>query len=320
MIHYKGLHKLFLEHYPRQATNFFGLSGYVGPEPIKSLHSLPIKSTLIYGLCGERLPVRLHEQLVGLHDSSHQILYPSIKCHSKCYLWLDGETPIRGLIGSANFSTNGLYTDYRESLYEVGDRDLPMLKGYMDSILNSTKPCINWEVTPDQKLPEPAQVMENCDMVLFDPRTGETQEKNGLNWGQAALSGSHVDINDANIPIRASYIKAFPELFPSLSYSPERRRGNVHEVVDILWDDGTTMKGRMEGSQPLAGTDNKYPKNFASFPRKNLLGEYLRSRLRVPSGARVTRRDLLKYGRESIRVSPVEEGIYYFDFSTTEKK
>jgi len=315
MIYFKDLHRLFLEQYPRTATSFFGLSGYVGPEPISSLNSLPIQSKLIYGLCGERLPVQLHKQLIGLHDSNHQILYPTIKSHSKCYLWLEGEVPIRGLIGSANFSTNGLYTDYRESLYEVGQRDLPVLKGYMDIILGSATPCTDW-ITPVQTEGEAeSPKLTHCDMVLYDPRTGQTQNAHGINWGQAAKRGSHVDLDDACIPIRVQHIKSFPNMFPPVSGDPERTRGNVKETVDVIWDDGTTMKARLEGSAEYPGLNGKYHKNFSSFPKKNILGKYLRSRIGVQSGVAVTREHLSLYGRDSIRVELLEEGIYYFDFS-----
>src|SRR5258706_9574044 len=108
MLHYKNLYKLFFESFPNQATDFIALSGFVGPEPIRNLGNLPFRSKIIYGLQKENQKLLLHQQLVGLHNNNRKIYYPDIACHSKCYLWLQGQTPIKGLIGSANFSSNGL--------------------------------------------------------------------------------------------------------------------------------------------------------------------------------------------------------------------
>ena len=87
-----------------------------------------------------------------------------------------------------------------------------------------------------------------------------------------------------------------------------------NDSVEVIWDDGTTMECLFEGNQEDNGI--VYPKQIASAPSKSLLGEYLRFRIGVPSGARVTRRDLNRYGRDYISVSLQAEGIYYFDFST----
>jgi hypothetical protein len=45
------------------------------------------------------------------------------------------------------------------------------------------------------------------------------------------------------------------------------------------------------------------------------MGQYLRKRLGVPEGQRVTMADLVKHGRDTVDVSLQAEGIYYFDFS-----
>ena len=110
----------------------------------------------------------LHQQLLGLHNENRKVFYPDIACHSKCYLWLNRNTPIRGLIGSANFSSNRLFNDYRETLLEVDKNRLYVMKGYIEIILNSARECNTEEV---------------YEMVLYDPRTGQTNNGHGLNWG-----------------------------------------------------------------------------------------------------------------------------------------
>ena len=313
MLHYKNLNKLFFESIPKDATHFFALSGFLGPEPIRKLEELPLKSKIIYGLPKENQNYLLHQKLLSLHNADRKILYPTIAAHSKCYLWLNDNTPIKGLIGSANFSSNGLYNDYRETLLEVDKKQLFVMKGYMEIILSSCRECNT--VAVDQKNKEAQEEDYNkeiCNMILYDPATGQTQNGHGLNWG---LADANVRPNDACIPIRTSHIKKYSCLFPPLQPNPESRKGTLKEVVEFIWDDGAVMQGRLEASQPITGKENKYPKQIASFPHKDELGIYLRKRLNVKLGDRVLREDLTRYGRDSIDISLIEEGIYFIDFS-----
>jgi len=218
MLHYKNLYKLFFESVPQQATDFIALSGFLGPDPIKKLEELPIKSTIIYGLQKENQKFLLHQQLIGLHNENRRIFYPDIACHSKCYLWLNGNTPLKGLIGSANFSSNGLYNDYRETLLEVDENQLYVMKGYIEIILNSAKECNTVEVDEKEEV-EGDYNKEICEMVLYDPRTGQTQNGHGLNWG---FADANVRPNDACIPIRMEHIRKYPKLFPALQRNTKR--------------------------------------------------------------------------------------------------
>ena len=311
MLHYKNLNKLFFESVPQQATDFIALSGFLGPDPIKKLGELPFKSTIIYGLQKENQKILLHQQLVGLHNENRKIFYPDIACHSKCYLWLNGNTPIKGLIGSANFSSNGLFNDYRETLLEVDENQLYVMKGYIEIILNSARECNTVDVKESIKVEETYD-KQICEMVLYDPRTGQTHNGHGLNWG---FADANVRPNDACIPIRMEHIRKYPKLFPALQPDPESRKGTLKEVIEFVWDDGVIMQGRLEGSQPLPNSDIKFPKQIASFPHKDELGIYIRQRLNIPLGERVLREDLIKYGRDTVSISIIEAGVYYLDFS-----
>ncbi len=315
MLHYEKLHSLFFETFPIKATDFIALSGYIGPEPIKRLGDLPFRSKIIYGLHKENQKIPLHNQLRGLHNDSRKIYYPDIACHSKCYLWLNGQTPVKGLIGSANFSSNGLFNDFRESLFEVEENQLVRLKDYIELILDSAKECITVTVVEPQ-ISTKKYDKEVCQMVLYDPKTGETQPAHGLNWG---FANAHVRPNDSCIPLRMEHIKMYPKLFSPLQPNPVSRKGTLNEVMEFVWDDGVVMQGRFEGSQPYRNRNLKFPKQIASFPHKDEMGIYIRNRLGVALGQRVLRRDLLNYGRDTISVSLIEEGIYYFDFSVKRK-
>ena len=270
---------------------------------------------LFRSLHKENQKLLLHNQLIGLHNDKRKIYYPDIACHSKCYLWLEGETPIKGLVGSANFSSNGLFNNYRETLLEVNDNQLVRLKQYIDLIFSSAEECINVTVV-EAPISTKKYNRDVCDMVLYDPKTGEVQPAHGLNWG---FANANVRINDACIPIRTEHLQMYPRLFlplqPIPSPNANHRKGTQKEVVEFIWDDGAVMQGRLEGSQPFGNTNLKFPKQIASFTHKDQLSIYMRERLGVPLGQKVYRKDLHAYGRDTLSVSLVEEGVYYCDFS-----
>lgn len=143
---------------------------------------------------------------------------------------------------------------------------------------------------------------KTCNMELFDPRTNEVQRATGLNWGHG---NGNVKLNDSCIPIRTNHLDSHPELFP-----PKQEN---NKTIELIWDDGTVMTGLLEGSYNKKGV--KYPKQIASSPKKEDLGIYLRRRLGVALGEKITMAVLKKYGRNNIGVSLISEGVYYMDFS-----
>jgi hypothetical protein len=310
MLHYKDLHNLFFESFPKKANKFIALSGFVGPDPIKDLGPLDLQSTVIFGLFNKTRKRVLHQQLLNLHEVTNiEIKYPNISSHSKCYLWLKNDKPIKGFIGSANFSLNGLKNDYRETLFEVNRRKLYLLNSYMKIILESSYACSE-AVIVDREVPEEDYDKEICNMVLYDPQTGETQPRHGLNWG---FADANVRPNDACIPIRADHIKKYPTLFPPLRSDPENEGETLKEIIEIIWDNGVVVPGRFEGSQTI--DRRTYPKQIATYPHKDTMGKYFRDRMGIEHGTIVTKGNLDTYGRDQVNVSLIAEGVYHIDFS-----
>ena len=156
---------------------------------------------------------------------------------------------------------------------------------------------------------------DSCKMTLLD-NEGEVQKAAGLNWGQNP--NNHTTPNDAYIAIRTIHVKTHPHLFLPKQENPQHfdSRGRMrrhNDSIEIIWDDGITMEGLLEGSQPINGLT--YPKQISSFPSKAQLGEYFRSRIGVPLGQPIRKHHLLRYGRTDIDVSLLGEGLYKFDFS-----
>jgi len=317
-LYFRNLHEEFFNRYPKDATEFYAVSGYLGPDPLLRLKVLPFKSKIIFGLQKENKNLLLHQQILSVNSDKVSIFYPEIPSHAKCYVWAKNGKPVRGLIGSANFSINGLNNDYRETLLEVDNRDLYPLLAYINIISESAIICSEVDVSP---FPANTLVQSGgpeCTMELYSPKTGEVQEMSGLNWG---FSNGNVAIGDAYIAIRMMHLIAHPNLFQPIFFNPEEgHRSRSKEAAELIWDDGVIMKVLFEGSQELNG--NSYPKQISSIPRKNILGEYIRERMGLPPISiekkpeeRITREKLYRYGRDTITLSLIQPGLYKADFS-----
>ena len=278
---------------------------------------LPFRSTVIYGMYGsEGIKPFLHRSLTELQNKidSVNIFYSSLPVHSKCYVWRYKGEIVHALVGSANFSVNGLTTPLREILAETTVDTFEPLNAYVQHVLNNSLSCLEVTAAERTRLTRTTQANDICQMTLLDPATNQVPLTSGLNWGQNP--NNHTRPNDAYIAIRTSHVRDCADLFPpKQSYSLDTRgRPQRHnDSVEIIWDDGVSMEGLFEGSQSVG--DLIYPKQISSFPVKSELGEYFRSRLGVPSGQPVRRHHLDAYGRTDVAVSLISEGVYKFDFS-----
>lgn len=306
---------IFHRHELFQADEFLVLSGYVGPRPIQRLENLPLNSKVIYGMYGsEGIQRSLHNSLISLQNNIENIniYYSTLPVHSKCYIWRHRGQIVHALVGSANFSANGLNTPYREILAETTFDTFAPLNEYIDRVLNNSQSCL--EIAFGDVL-DILPVEEFCNLTLLG-NNGEVQNAAGLNWGQNPRN--HTRPNDAYIKIRVQDIQNYPELYPPKQLNPMRldNRGRIqrhNDAIEMIWDDGITMEGLLEGSQPIDGI--VYPKQISSFPIKSELGEYMRERLGVPLGQPVRRFHLERYGRTDITISKIGDGVYKFDFS-----
>lgn len=316
MLYTQDLEELiFHRHQLHETDELIVLSGYLGPRPVARLEELPFNSTVIYGMYGsEGIKPSLHGSLLNIQGEvdNLNIFYSNLPVHSKCYVWRRRGDIIHALIGSANFSVNGLTTPFREVLAETTFDTFRPLNDYISHILNNSISCLEFGM---ERVIEETEQTDDCLMTLLG-RNGEVQNAAGLNWGQNP--NNHTTPNDAYIPIRTSHIRDFPNLFPPKQLNPlevdgRGRMQRHNDSIEIIWDDGLTMEGLLEGSQPVEGVI--YPKQISSFPIKAELGEYIRNRIGVPLGQPVRKHHLERYGRTDIEVSLIGEGVYKFDFS-----
>lgn len=307
---------IFHRHEMFQTDELIVVSGYVGPRPIQRLQTLPFHSKVVYGMYGsEGIQRQLHNSLIGLQNGIENIniFYSNLPVHSKCYAWRNRGQIVHALIGSANFSTNGLSTPYREILAETTHDTFNPLNDYINRVLNNSISCL--EIRSADILEQVISVESTCLLSLLG-RGGEVQNAAGLNWGQNP--NNHTTRNDAYIKIRIQDIKDFPELFPPKQINPLHfdGRGRIHrhnDAIEIIWDDGVSMEGLLFGNQEIDGVT--FPKQVSSFPHASELGAYMRRRLSVPNDQPVRRAHLNRYGRTNVAVSLISEGVYNFDFS-----
>lgn len=335
MLFYQNLENIVFNRYQLfQCDELVVLSGYVGPSPIRKLETLPIKSTVIYGMYGcDGIQRSLHSTLITENQqlSKVDILYSSIPVHSKCYIWKYRGDVVHALIGSANFSTNGLTTPFKEVLAETTYDTFDPLNQYLKMVLTNSIKCEDAVVKENKRYKKAENDLlinydkDVCRMPLYIVEHGvkTVPSLSGINWGMAKLNGSHVNINDAYIRIGADLIERYPTFFPPKQKCPSDetsvgRSGHRHnDNIEIIWDDGTTMTGLLEGSisKVIDGKKEMYPKQISTTPSKSQLGKYLRNRMGIMEGTPITYDDLKAYGRTSIDVSLQGEGICFFDFS-----
>lgn len=336
MLYYDNLDEIvFHRHETVPCDEIFIISGYVGFDPVRRVKQLPHKTTVVYGMYAtDGIHKALRETLIKEDEEIDNltVLCSTMPVHSKIYMWLNGGRVVHSLIGSANFSLNGLTTPYKETLAEATVDTFKPLDAYRDLVRRNCISCADSVVslTPRQQQTQQTWATYDRDVCVLPLYVIERGVKvlkpqSGLNWGMAKiLSGSHVNINDAYIPLPAEHVSHYPQMFPvkqsvPLNLSSVVRPTHRHnDTIEVIWDDGTEMVMLLEGtrnSRDEQGNAVMYPKQIASSPSKAALGRYMRKRLGVPEGHPITMDDLERYGRSDISISLQGEGIYYFDFS-----
>lgn len=344
MLYYKNLEQIIFSKHELLSDapdELLIISGYLGPAPIERLNELSdMNITVIGGMYANGIDARLLTSLETIKNTNPnlKILYSQQEIHSKIYIWKKEDKVLSALIGSANFSSNGLRTDFRESLADATRDTFEPLKEYSKYILEhatetpslkASQAIINYnedntihhmvEVVPER--------LYTVDIPLYSENTSRGKyvpERSGLNW---CFSNGHVAIGDAYIRIPKNIIQMETELIKPFdsSYTSTTLRRRNSDSIELIWDDGFVMEASLEGIQTYQ--NKNYPKQLASYKAqtpylngerisvKSILGRYLRKRLGIGLTDLVTMEVLEAYGRTTITLSLIEEGVYYADFS-----
>ncbi len=353
MFNYKELEKIVFCDENKKYSELTIITGYITPRYVEKIYNaFGGKISIYIGMGDSKYKSNVYNTLKTIQKSLKgdrtKIYYTNFDVHAKIYIWKN-ETENRAYIGSANFSES-LMIDYKEVLgtYDV-DEDLNKYCEYI--ISNSTE----LNMVPKDKIKssnfkeskhkhtEPVLIGDKGALLSFLSSKkgtknilGVAAKKNGvhcasgLNWG---LSNGASGLNDGCIPIPTELIKNDKSML--------RIPKSSKRVFKGIWDDGTEMEIQFEGNNNVGG--EKYPKQIASHPDKNIMGKYLRKRigdkinkkLIIPESInkkmirkmtpkekkefrdtyQISLDDLRKYGRYDIEVTDMGDETYYFDFS-----
>lgn len=236
-------------------------------------------------------------------------LFDSPAVHSKSYVWMKGDSPEIGYVGSANYTQNAFFTQ-RELMASA---DPVKLNDYYSSLISSTIICINNEaenyirIYQDEylrsrvaeiekaknahpNLPTHLLGLPSIRFSLLD-RHGALPQRSGLNWGQRPEVRR--EPNQAYIRLESSVYRS--DFFPP--------RG-IHFTV-LTDDNKVLICTRAQANGKAIHT-----------PRNNShIGEYFRRRLGVPFGQPITKEHLAIYGRYHIDFYRIDHETYFMDFS-----
>lgn len=332
MLYIQNLEELILQrHHQNNADQLIVLGGFIGPSPVEKIAKEDIKSSVIYGCKAKaNFNANFDKKYKEISSSTKsEVFYKKSYNHSKIYCWLEKDKVIEIIAGSANFSTNGLNNDFEEVLFDVSSTDYALTHQYIINALKDSESCLSYN--HDVLLPNiKVKKTKGLDKVLsYNPPSarfslrsskGEFEQKSGLNVGQAKLSGSHVNINDSYIPLRKDIINELPELFPNngvnkkigTGYGAESKKRKPN--AEFLFDDQEVMEMSFEGKGSKISAGNVF-KQIRSFKPNSRLGEYLRGRMNIEDGKPFTDEDFKRYGRDTLDITLLDDGVYYADFS-----
>lgn len=298
--------KVFIEPLENGADHLYIVSGYATPTMATWVMNLAkslgkkISISLLIGMAGlNGIPNSTHEGFKSLMKRPFPDGVESFVCsyicngppvHTKLYFWTASGNPTIAFAGSANFTQTAFSHKQKELLVEC---DPNQAIDYYSSLLGDSIYCNHAEVEEEITIIPPAEIesgnTESVSLPLLTKRTGDVGAVSGLNWGQRAGRNK----NQAYIPV-PSYV-ARSGFFP------------LNETVfTVLTDDHKQLLVRIEQKNNKALTT----------PLSNaLIGEYFRNRLGVAEGAKVTKADLIRYGRTDVSFLKIEDELFYMDFS-----
>lgn len=308
------------------ADNLYIVSGYATAamafhhlEALKRNIGAQIHINLIVGMCPyDGLSMGNHKAFYQLAAQEFPDLFrcgyvfqpPQV--HSKVYVWLHGDKPLMGFVGSANYTQNAFRGNQREVLANI---DPKLCYEYYQNLVSNTVYCThdkvenyiaiyrdtyyprrNRELLEEQGLqlktssrPD-LQDLPAIRISLLD-NNDDLPQRSELNWGQRPEE--HREPNQAYIRLPSAIYKT--DFFP-----------DVKTHFTVLTDDNKVL---------ICTRAQDNGKAIHTPHNNSLIGEYFRHRLGIPSGNAVSKSDLVRYGRTNIDFYKIDDETYFMDFS-----
>jgi HKD family nuclease len=312
------LKSVFWEPLSAGADKLLIISGYATPNMTSWLFknmekktNVPIDVSLIVGMVPyDGLSISVHEGFKELMSSKTlpaeinsftcSYVCENAPVHSKVYVWMKDEEPIKAFTGSANFTQSAFSCERREVMT---DCDPYEALAYFNKVEADTIYCNHGEVEDQIVLHSTHPILDEennllgsisgqdipCVTLSLLSRSGDVGRKSGLNWGQRSKRNK----NEAYIPL--------PKRIAKTGFFPLEE-----QHFTVLTDDRHQLILRVQQQGDKAITT----------PLSNAqLGEYFRNRLGMPNGSYISRTDLENYGRTDVTFYKLDEEQYYMDFS-----
>jgi len=285
----------------------------------------PIDITLIVGMSGvDGISIAAHDGFKGIMDRNGnrgqsnftcQYVIKGVPVHSKLYVWERKGEPFLAFMGSANYSQAAFSPNRQKEVLQACDPIQAL--DYFGSIEPKTMYCDHEEIEDNIIIPFKSSypILDNDDEPLVSVQ-GAGVEKvtlslltnkkdvgfgSGINWGHRP-DGTPRNPNQMYISLPANTKKAHDGFFPIIG-NPS---GKGNPNFSVLTDDGVNLifNVQQEGSKAITTPlDN------------SRIGEYFRSRMELPCGAFVTKKDLEDYGRTDVDFYKLDDEQYIMDFS-----
>ena len=254
-----------------------------------------VKVELVYGMAGVDGVSQVDNatfkglQTSGLFQCHYRIDRPVI--HSKVYVWLTGNKPVRAFVGSANYTQRGFLAP-QEQQETMTEADSQLAFRFFQEALRGSLEMNHEDVEHNVRLYTPEhrhRQSEDCVTLSLLTRDGRVGARSGLNWGQRPGR----DPNEAYLRVPTSIAQT--GFFPSRATQ-----------FSVLTDDGFTFVA-------VVAQDND--KAIETPDGNHILGEYFRLRIGVPLGDKVHPNHLERYGRADVEFCKLDDETYHMDFA-----
>lgn len=305
------------------ADNLLVLSGYA--TSAMAFHHLQhaskindkFKIKLLVGMCPlDGVSQGNHKAFLKLANEDYSkrffcnYVYKNYPVHSKLYIWLKQNNPLKAFVGSANYTqTAFIHGKQRELLAECNPADSVYIFNLIekDSVICSHYEAESLVQIYNEKNTQIRRRMKEAEESLRKPpstdmlesikisflgKNGELPQRSGLNWGQRP---------EYKREPNQAYIRLESKIYNSDFFPPK----GTHFTVST--DDSKTLI--CTRAQEKMGKAIETPHN------NSLIGEYFRNRIGLANGVLISKTDLLNYGRTDVTFYKIDDETFYMDFS-----
>ncbi len=261
--------------------------------------------------------LRFLKDAKGMPKISCRYISEGKEVHSKLYVWTakeeEREVPKIAFCGSLNYTMNAFYKRrelvskcepfgafmYFENLlpYTIDCFD-PLAGEKLKNVQNAAAAEEPDPVEEDYSYYDKQEPIDILNVSLLRADGSDTGYGSGINWG-IRPNGTKRDTNQAYIPYNRHDKK--PGFFPDRINSDDK---NCPMFRVITKDFGSFhMRMAQQGNKGLHSVESNA-----------ILGEWIRKRLKAPSGGYITKRMLDLYGRSYVTFRKYADGTYLLDF------